>query len=260
MSENQAISEAELQAWVDGRLEQSRRAALQAWFAAHPDEAERAASYRNFGEQLRMRFDAVLEEPVPPRLRRAAQHGPRRLRTFALAAGWVALGIAVGTVAGWQLHALQAPAPAAKAETPVIARRAALAHATYSPEVRHPVEVGADQEQHLVAWLSKRLGGDVRAPKLDALGMALVGGRLLPRDPGPVAQFMYQNAQGRRVTLYVRTEGPDQRETAFRFAREGNVRVFYWIDRNFGYALSSADMEREELLKLANVVYRQLNP
>lgn len=259
MSETQAISEAELQAWADGRLDEGRRAALEAWFDAHPEEAERAAAYRGLNEQLRMRFDPVLEEPVPPRLLRAAPRSAR-LRTFAVAAGWVALGIAVGTVAGWQLHALQAPAPVAKADTPLIARRAALAHATYSPEVRHPVEVGADQEQHLVAWLSKRLGGEVRAPKLEGEGMALMGGRLLPRDPGPVAQFMYQNAQGRRVTLYVRTEGPDQRETAFSFAREGNVRVFYWIDRNFGYALSSAELEREELLNLANVVYRQLNP
>jgi anti-sigma factor RsiW len=259
MSEKQPISEADLQAWADGRLDQSRRADLEAWFAAHPEEGERASAYRSFNEQLHFSYDPVLHEPVPPRLERAARLGSR-LRGLAMVAGWVALGVAIGTVAGWQLHALQAQAPAVKAEAPVIARRAALAHATYSPEVRHPVEVGADQEEHLVAWLSKRLGGDLRAPKLDGEGMALVGGRLLPRDPGPVAQFMYQNAQGRRVTLYVRTEGLEQRETAFRFAREGNVRVFYWIDRKFGYALSSADMERDELLKLANVVYRQLNP
>ena len=259
MSDKPAISETELQAWADGRLDEGRRAELEAWFAAYPEEAERAAAYRSFNEQLRARFDPVLEEPVPPRLARAARRGSR-LHSLAMVAGWVALGIAICTIAGWQLHALRTPAPVAKAEPPVIARRAALAHATYSPEVRHPVEVGADQEEHLVAWLSKRLGGDVRAPKLDGEGMALVGGRLLPRDPGPVAQFMYQNAQGRRVTLYVRTEGLEQRETAFRFAREGNVRVFYWIDRKFGYALSSADLERDELLKLANVVYRQLNP
>lgn len=257
MSDRQAVSEAELQAWADGRLDEGRRAELEAWYAAHPEEAERAAAYRSFNELLRARYDPVLDEPVPPRLERAARRDSR-LRSFALVAGWVTLGVAIGTIAGWQLHALQTPA--AKAEAPVIARRAALAHATYSPEVRHPVEVGADQEQHLVAWLSKRLGGEVRAPKLDGEGMALVGGRLLPRDPGPVAQFMYQSAQGRRVTLYVRTEGLEQRETAFRFAREGNVRVFYWIDRKFGYALSSADLERDELLKLANVVYRQLNP
>jgi anti-sigma factor RsiW len=100
----------------------------------------------------------------------------------------------------------------------------------------------------------------VRAPRLDGEGMALVGGRLLPGETGPVAQFMYQCARGRRVTLYVRTEAPDHRETAFRYARENNVRVFYWVDRTFGYALSSADLDRDELLKLANVAYRQLNP
>ena len=259
MSDEHTVSEADLQAWADGRLEASRRAALEAWFTAHPDELERAAAYREFNEKLRARFDPVLAETVPQRLRRALV-GRTRWRAPALAAGWVALGIAVGIVVGWQLHALRMPVPVAQPDAPTIARRAALAHATYSPEVRHPVEVGADQEQHLVAWLSKRLGGEVRAPKLDGEGMALVGGRLLPRDPGPVAQFMYQNAQGRRVTLYVRTEALDQRETAFRFAREGSVRVFYWIDRKFGYALSSADLDRDELLKLANVVHRQLNP
>jgi anti-sigma factor RsiW len=173
----------------------------------------------------------------------------------------MAIGAAVGGTAGWELHALRAPAAVAvKPEATVLAHRAALAHATYAPEVRHPVEVGADQEQHLVAWLSKRLGSPVRAPKLDGEGMALVGGRLLPGETGPVAQFMYQCARGRRVTLYVRTEAPDHRETAFRYARENSVRVFYWIDRTFGYALSSADLDRDELLKLANVAYRQLNP
>ena len=259
MSDQQTVSETEIQAWADGRLEASRRSEVEAWLAAHPEEAERAAAYRSLNEELRAHYDPVLQESVPPRLERTARRDARA-PVLAMAAAWAALGIAVGAVGGWQLHALQAPVPMAQPEAPVIARRAALAHATYAPEVRHPVEVGADQEQHLVAWLSKRLGRDVRAPQLDAEGMALVGGRLLPGETGPVAQFMYQCARGRRVTLYVRTEAPDHRETAFRYARENNVRVFYWIDRTFGYALSSADLDRDELLKLANVAYRQLNP
>jgi anti-sigma factor RsiW len=259
MSERQPVSEAEIQAWVDGRLEASRRMEVEAWLAAHPEDAERAAACRGLNEELRAHFDGALQEPVPARLERAARRGSL-WRSFAMAAGWALLGIAIGAVGGWQLRAVRAPAPVAHPEAPVIARRAALAHATYAPEVRHPVEVGADQEQHLVAWLSKRLGSPLRVPKLDGEGMALVGGRLLPGDAGPVAQFMYQCARGRRVTLYVRAEAPDHRETAFRYARENNVRVFYWIDRSFGYALSSADLDREELLKLANAAYRQLNP
>jgi anti-sigma factor RsiW len=169
----------------------------------------------------------------------------------------MALGIAIGAPAGWQARPERTVTQLVP-DTSLIARRAALAHATYSPEVRHPVEVGADDEQHLVNWLSKRLGVKVRAPKLDEAGMSLVGGRLLPGESGPVALFMYQSQNGRRLTLYVRTEASHNRETAFRYARENNVGVFYWIDREVGYALSSADLSKDELLRLANIVYKQL--
>jgi anti-sigma factor RsiW len=193
---------------------------------------------------------------VPERLALAAT--PRTsMRRIAAVAGWVILGIALGAPLGWQVRperiVTQVPP-----DTVVFARRAAVAHATYSPEVRHPVEVGADDEQHLVTWLSKRLGVKVKAPKLDEAGMGLVGGRLLPGENGPVAQFMYQNQNGRRLTLYVRTEAAKNRETAFRYSRENNVGVFYWIDREVGYALASADLNKDELLKLANLVYKQL--
>jgi anti-sigma factor RsiW len=177
----------------------------------------------------------------------------------AIAAGWIALGVGVGGVAGWQLHAWRAVAPP-QAEVPAFVKRAAVAHAVYSPEVRHPVEVGADQEQHLVAWLSKRLGAPLRAPHLEDVGYYLVGGRLLPGETGPVAHFMYQCKKGTRVTLYVRTNAPGSRETAFRYVAEGPVKVFYWIDRRLGYALSSADIVSDDLLKVANVVYQQFNP
>jgi anti-sigma factor RsiW len=252
------ITEAELQAFVDGRLSPARRAAVEAWLATRPDEAERAAGYARIGEDLRAAFDPMLHEPIPQRLLHAGR-GPRPWRRVAMVAGWIALGALLGGVGGWQLHALRSTPPQ-QADGASMARRAALAHATYSPEVRHPVEVGADQEQHLVAWLSKRLGVKVRAPRLDEAGMSLVGGRLLPGESGPVAHFMYQTTNGRRLTLYVRAEASKNRETAFRYARENNVGVFYWIDRDCGYALASADLNREELLRVATLVYKQLEP
>jgi anti-sigma factor RsiW len=213
------------------------------------------AEMKALSQALHQLYDPVLEEPVPERLR--ARRPDWRIP--AIAAGWLLLGICVGVFAGWQLHASRAIV-AQQAEVPAFVKRAAMAHATYSPEVRHPVEVGADQEQHLVTWLSKRLGAQVRAPKLEAIGYSLVGGRLLPGDNGPVAHFMYQTEKGRRITLYVRTDAAENRETAFRYAAEGNVKVFYWIDRKLGYAISSADIAKDDLLKIANAVYQQLNP
>ena len=253
------VTDTDLQAFVDGRLDDARRSAVEAWLAARPEEAERVAEYRKLGEGLRAAYDPVLSEAVPRRLRNAGR-APRRWPRFALAAGWMSLGAALGTIAGWQLHSAIRASTQVTADAVLMARRAAIAHATYSPEVRHPVEVGADQEQHLVAWLSKRLGVKVRAPKLEEAGMSLVGGRLLPGEAGPVAHFMYQTANGRRLTMYVRAEASKNRETAFRYARENNVSVFYWIDRDCGYALASADLSREELLHVATLVYKQLEP
>ena len=207
---------------------------------------------------LHQLYDPVLVEPVPERIVAQTRARRGRWRTAAVAAGWIVLGLGAGIVAGWQLHAWRAAGVAQQAEALPFAERAAVAHAVYSPEVRHPVEVGADQEQHLVTWLSKRLGVKLHAPKLDEAGMALVGGRLLPGESGPVAQFMYQTQNGRRLTLYVRAESSKPRETAFRYARDNSVGVFYWIDRECSYALASADLGKEELLRVANLVYKQL--
>src|SRR6478752_498647 len=54
------------------------------------------------------------------------------------------------------------------------------AHRLYVVEVRHPVEVPGSERAHLQQWLTKRCGWNVRAPELDATGLKLVGGRLLP--------------------------------------------------------------------------------
>ena len=97
----------------------------------------------------------------------------------------------------------------------------------------------------------------VRPPQLGALGYELIGGRLLPGNSGPVAQFMYQDASGQRLTLYVTTENVTNRDTGFRFAREGQVNVFYWIDGKFGYALS-ASIDKGEQARVATAVYDQL--
>jgi anti-sigma factor RsiW len=252
------VSEADLQAYADGKLPEERRAAVAAWLAAHPEDAERIESYRQLAAELRSSYEGVLNEPIPERLEQAVKS--RRVRRTAVVAGWIALGVVLGGVAGWQLHGSR-PAPFAGGDAAeVMAHRAVVAHATYSPEVRHPVEVGADQEAHLVAWLSKRLGTQLRAPKLDGVGYSLVGGRLLPGEQGPVAHFMYQCNRGTRVTLYVRSDMAPNRSTAFRYAREGTVGVFYWVDSKIGYAVSSADISKEDLLNVANAAYQQLNP
>jgi len=136
--------------------------------------------------------------------------------------------------------------------------RAARAHLVYSPEVRHPVEVDAKEQDHLVKWLSKRLDVPLKVPVLTQEGFELLGGRLLPGNDGPVAQFMYQDPAGKRLTLYVTpTRKGEATLTSFRFAKEGKVSVFYWIDDQCGYALSG-EVDKTTLAKVASLVYKQL--
>jgi anti-sigma factor RsiW len=248
----QVVTEADLHAYVDGVLPAARAAEVEAYLGERPDEAARLAAYRDQMAALRREFDPVLDEPPPPRFVVSRWYWMRPLLRYAAVVAWFTLG----GVIGWQLHDYVTEQ---RGETTSWPRRAALAHVVYSPEVRHPVEVGADQEAHLVTWLSKRLGAPLKVPHLGDLGYALVGGRLLPGDRGPVAQFMYQDGKGQRLTLYVRVNPDDSRETAFRFAQEQRIGVFYWLDRKLGYALSG-EVDKNELLRIATAVYRQLNP
>jgi len=250
MSESR-VNESDLQAYVDGRLSAARSAAVAQYLAQHDEDAQRIDAYRHQNQVLQAAYDPVLAEPVPASLQPVNR---RRMpvQRYAIAA----VLMLVSGFSGWQLHAYVATE---RAQTMYLARVAAVAHAVYSPEVRHPVEVGADQEAHLVRWLSKRLGTSLKIPHLAAQGYSLVGGRLLPGDRGPAAQFMYQDTQGQRLTLYVRVSGEARGQTAFRFAQENGVGVFYWLDGRIGYALSG-ESDRAELLRIADVVYRQLNP
>ena len=254
----QAIREAQLHALADGVLPEEQRAAVDAYLRAHPGDAARVDAWREQNRQLHALFDPVLDQAVPTALLQAAAPPAANhawYRPAMQAAAAIVLLIA-GGAGGWLLRG--GDSVTASASPISLARSAAIAHAVYTPEVRHPVEVGAEQEAHLVQWLSKRLGSKLQPPVLAPLGYQLIGGRLLPGDgDGPVAQFMYEDGKGQRLTLYVAKERAGRQETAFRYTQEKDLGVFYWIDGPLGYALS-ANLPKKELGRIADAVYAQL--
>jgi len=246
------VREDELHAYVDGALSDARRLEIEAWLAAHPADAARVQAWASQNQSLHAAFDAVLNEPLPIGLVRSARRQPVRMPFFRAVAATLAL-VASGLV-GYGVGQVEQQPTAAPLH---FARDAAIAHVVFSPEVRHPVEVDAAHADHLVSWLSKRVGTQLEAPDFSALGFELLGGRLLSGESGPVAQFMYQDAIERRVTLYVRRAAAGNRETAFHHVTENGVDVFYWIDRDFGYALSG-EIAHRDMQKLADAAYAQM--
>ena len=258
------VTEADLHACADHRLDPARHVEIDSFLDAHPAERQRVDDWRAQNLALKHMLDPVMAEPLPLRLplmpvpRADWQAWPWRSLAAGVAIAVISTGSAWWGRGAYDGH-LQRSATLAEAQAGTLkgfAHRAAVAHVVYSPDVRRPVEVGADQEQALITWLTKRMGTEVRSPDLHALGYGLIGGRLLPGDKGPVAQFMFSGAKGERLTLYVTREDAG-RETAFKFGQDGPVNVFYWVDKSFGYAISSGD-SRQEMLRVAQAVYSQL--
>jgi len=126
--------------------------------------------------------------------------------------------------------------------------------------------MGAARKPNLVLFLPDQQRADtvccygdmkVHAPNLNSVGFALVGGRLVAGNERPGALFMYENADKQRISLLVRKDAEPARETAFRYALEDGVGVFYWIDDSCGYALSG-NLDKLQLLSIARIVYGQL--
>ena len=256
------INEDELHALVDGELPDERIAPVLEWLRTNPEDSLRVAQWQAQRMQLRRMHRSVELDETPAAL---SQVVLRKRRSF----GWTqALAATVllagGLVLGLGLRSyLPAATPAANLASVAqsgFAKDAALAHAAFVPEVKHPVEVAASDEAHLVAWLSKRLGSPLKVPSLQPQGFRLLGGRLLPGEKSPRAQFMFEDSGGRRLTLYLTaftaTDNPG--ETAFRSASQGALQSFYWVEGRFGYALSG-EMPASELQTLARVVYQQLD-
>jgi anti-sigma factor RsiW len=256
-----------LSAWLDGEVEGADCARVQAWLQEHPEDAARVRLWAADRDALRARFSPALDEPLPERLAQAVwrRGGERRRPVWG---GWghavaavvlLAIGVAIGAL--WRGGMSAEPLAAGARWT----QRAAVAHAVYAPEVRHPVEVSVregdaahqrEQEAHLSRWLTRRLSVPVKLFDLRDQGFELVGGRLLPDASGPSAQLMYQDAMGMRVTVYLRKSAEHDAPAAFSYERQGDLGMFYWVEGRSGYALVGPQ-SRERLLALAEAIAKQ---
>lgn len=267
-----------LNAWLDDELPPEERAEVEAWLRDHPEDAARVRLWAADAQALRARLEPVLAEPVPQRLAqivwsRAPATLNLRWQRWAVAASIFVLGGAAGALLSWRLQSAERASRIAAATQQGWTQRAAVAHAVYVPEVRHAVEVKA-QEEHLARWLTRRLNVPVKLFDLRAQGFELVGGRLLPDASGPSAQLMYQeivppgsasagsgDVKPQRVTVYLR-KPDDDTPAAFRYEQKGTLGMFYWVEGRSehggpcGYALVG-ELPRERLLALAQAIDRQ---
>jgi anti-sigma factor RsiW len=237
--DDRPVTENELHAWLDGELPAERCEAVRRHLAEHPEDARRLETYRQHAALISRAFGPI-GRPQPAW--RAAGWG----RFVGAAAAAVLLFIS-GAAAGWLGHEHAA-------EDSEVAEYALTAHQLYAAEQRHAVEVTAEESAHLTAWLSKRLNQPLHIPVIS--GHRLVGGRLLPSDYGPAAQLMYEDADGRRLTLYF-CHAALPEEAELELAQSGPLKALMWGGRGLAWAVVG-ELSPDQLKSLAQEIRADL--
>ncbi|MGF6256692.1 anti-sigma factor family protein [Ensifer sp. LBL] len=261
------VSEDDLHAYVDGALGPRERLRIEQWLEQNPAQADEVRQWRAQAVELRALFAGYARSDADDRAlllsngsERPQQHAVKNTRSFAGIARAIAAGLALFVAGG--LTGLYAPPLLSPEQSPRLTqtadslpRQAQSAFLVYASEVRHAVEVGADDQTHLATWLGKRLDHPLSIPDLSSLGFSLVGGRLLPVNGKAGAMFMYEDGTGRRLTVLL-GRNDDNRETSFRIDENDGVETFYWIDGPLGYAVTG-EVPRDLLQQVADECYRQ---
>jgi anti-sigma factor RsiW len=252
---NRPITEDDLHAYVDRRLEPERRADIETYLESHPDVAQRIAAFSSQRDFLRAALAPIADEPVPPELNLARIIENRRRHPWR--ASWAAaaamLLLSFGGVGGWIVRgSMQASAPSGLT---ALAEEAAFSYNVYAPDRVRPVEVRATDSSQLVQWVSNRLHQPVKVPDLTSSGYRLMGGRLVATSHGPAAMFMYDDDHGERLVVLTRPIATDQ-GTPMTPQSSGDVSGFAWADGGMGYSLVG-QAGAESLRPIANEVRRQ---
>jgi anti-sigma factor RsiW len=238
------VQEHELHAFVDGQLPKGRCTTVLAYLGRHPEEVGRLAAYARHKEELRACLEEIGQPVEDPKTAELQQSLADRLAARSKYREWLhrvaAMAVLLG--AGWWSNTLYHEHFASR--LPDVVMEAAMAHEIFSGDRDRPVELTAVASTDLAAWFSSRLGELVEIPSLGGMGLRLVGGRLLAGDTGPVAQLIYEDASGYRVSLCLSSAPSDSRPELEVVTLEG-LTAGYWLEGDLTYALVAKATEQQ---------------
>jgi anti-sigma factor RsiW len=223
-----------LSAYLDGELDLTDAALVEARLATDVDARSELDALMQADALAQEQFEALLNDPVPFALAQQikaakpnASPAPARPIWGALAASLVVF--ALGGVGGYMFKGETAPVQTAGWLASI-----AEYHVVYAAQGRHLVEVGADEADHIEAWLGDTVGASFSIPDLSGFGLTFEGGRLLVANGKPVAQLMYRQADGTVVALCLqRSNGPADGAPVF---KEQTINGFDFVSWNEGDA------------------------
>ncbi|MEM6897826.1 MAG: anti-sigma factor [Pseudomonadota bacterium] len=250
-----SIGSETLSAYLDGELTPTEMTAVEE--ALETDAALQAELEALMAADtvVKAEFDAMLAEPVPVALAAAIKgaEGPMRAANlsrpprglFQVAAATALVALFVGGAGGYFAGLSQAPVQVVQAGW---LQDIADYHDVYSKQVRHLVEVGAEEADHIETWLTGTVGAEVRIPDLATHGLTFQGGRLLVAAGKPVAQLIFTDAEDRVVALcLIQNDAPN---TTVDERQIGAYDMVTWGGAGANFVLVG-DAGREDLIDIA---------
>jgi anti-sigma factor RsiW len=233
------VQEDELHAYVDDRLDPTRRTEVEAYLRANPVLRRRIEGWRQQTEALRAALAFKLHEPVPSSLhlgrlleQRAMQRHGGVFGNLWRAAAVLVLTLGLGVAAGWTARGTQR-----MGEVTRLGMEAAAAHAVFGADQTRPIEIGPQDRPELVQWIDRKLHRTINVPDLTAQGYRLIGGRVLATMIGAAAMLVYEDDHGGRITVFLQ---PMRSDTAtMQSVSSGAASGYAWIDEHMGYGVIS---------------------
>lgn len=225
--------ENDLLAYVDGQLDDAGRQWVEQYLRQNPQAAKKVAEWLDVNQRLRIAL--TQNQPLSDTARYEPQmirHKLRQRRQMRLAMAFMLLlSLGGGGAAGWQCKSIALQ----RATLPM--EDAVHAYKLFTRDQLPMMDVAASNHDDMNNWLSRYfINGDM-PPNFEKYGFKLLGGRLMATDQGPSALVVYQNAQGVRITFYIRPTGKTALKNGHR--ETDNLMAQYWSDHRYNYAIIS---------------------
>lgn len=243
------ITEADLQAYIDGQLDIVRRVEVEDYLAAHPHHAATVMEDMKLRDELQL-FLSDGAGPAPPgtvrlsrRLSATLQRRQLlpRLRTGAVAAALLA--------AGWFAHGLTDQPVAAEPQAPTTPADTLAEDAAQAWHVAQlDAAPGVDAAGEVLAPASAGAGAGL----LLAGGYRRVGGNLIPWEGGTAVLDLFVTPKGEELVLLTAPTKDSGGEPLEAKLADGVTTVSWWRGQR-AYALSAA-LPAAALLALARSV------
>lgn len=237
---SQTDADPDLHAYIDGQLDPDAAAEFDARLDADPELQRLVAAMTGDRDAIRMAAGRLDAGPVNLRtaaLERQLARGLSRRRWQAAITGPVSRQVAAGVVMfalGWGAHMALAPTGTVY---PSYVAEGLGAHTVFADDAVYPVEFTPEATAAALDWMSDKLKRKIASPALDALGLELVGTRLSGTREGPLAQFIYEDQSGNRLSLVVMPHPEGAPEAGLRVAREASNSVGYWSNAALDFAV-----------------------